>query len=49
MTRNEIFGQVEVQNVTGASAHMHGVEFDTKKFREGLGRTVEFIKRKAKK
>jgi hypothetical protein len=37
-----------VQSVVGASAYMHGIDYDTKKFKQELSRIFEHVKKAAK-
>lgn len=37
------------QSVTGASAYLHGVDFDPQKFQEDLNRIVQHLKRAGKR
>ena len=36
-----------VQSVSGASAYMYGIDYDSEKFRDELREMVEYIKRTA--
>lgn len=37
------------QSVAGASAYLHGVDYDAGKFRQELGKIVDYIRKQEKK